>query len=246
MVDVTRVDGRIDDLDTEDMAMLRKFMGRQRSPDDARNKDRKKDKAIIHQTVPEAVLNPGGQDAPEEDRSWLDAVPLVDSSEPIAPVRDAPRSAQPAVIDEPNPDGADEFRADLKKLVGQEPNGLASARPRFPYGWLVVVEGPGVGEWFLLERGVSHVGSADGQTVRLDFGDDSVAPVRHAALAYDEEHHAFVLDSGPNAAVRLNGTAAHPQVTLRDGDVISIGATSLRLVALCSPNFYWGPEVRTG
>ncbi len=138
-------------------------------------------------------------------------------------------------------------REEVKRLVtGQVANEEASARPRFPYGWLVIVEGPGVGEWFLLERGVSHIGSAEGQTVRLDFDDATVAPIRHAAVAYDEGRDAFVLDSGPEAAVRLNGTAARSQATLRDGDVISVGGTSLRLVALCSSNFHWGSEPSSG
>ncbi len=247
MKHVTRIDRSFDDWDTEVMALLGRLMGRRRSPDDARKRDRKKDKAIIHKTVPEAVLYPGGQDAPEEDRSWLDAVPLVEPADPNVPETEAPPPERPAASrDEPEPVKADGIRADSEELPGQEANVEASARTRFPYGWLVVVEGPGVGEWFVLEGGVSHIGSAEGQTVRLDFGDTAIAPVRHAALTYDTGHHAFVLDGGPDAPVRLNGAAVRPQATLRDGDVVSLGGTSLRLVALCSPNFYWDPKTRSG
>jgi len=244
MARATRVKDRFDDRDTEDMLTLGKLKWRRRTLDGAGDEEHGDDGPIIHETVPEAVLYPHGQDAPTEDRSWLDTVPIVEPVEQNVP---EPETAPPAAErQEPEPDGTDERCANVEEISDQVANREASARPCFPYGWLVVVEGFGVGEWFPLERGVSHIGSAEGQTVRLDFGDPSVAPIRHAVLAYDETRHAFVLDSGPDAAVRLNGTSAQSRATLRDGDVISVGATSVRLVALCSPNFHWGSELRTG
>ena len=127
--------------------------------------------------------------------------------------------------------------------MSDKANTVASARPRFPCGWLVVVEGPGVGEWFVLERGVTHIGSGEGQTVHLDFGDTSVAPQQHAALAYDDDRQLFVLEGALDASVRVNGVPQEAALTLRDGDVVSLGRTSLRLVALCSPNFHWASEL---
>lgn len=226
------------------MLTFGKLMGRRRLLDDTGNEERRNDEPIVHESVPDAVLYPHGQEAPTEDRSWLDAVPLVDRVEQKMHEPEGPRPA--AERQEPEPDETDERHPDVDELFGQVANREAPARPRFPYGWLVVVEGPGVGEWFPLERGVSHIGSAVGQTVCLDFGDSSVAPIRHAALAYDEGYHAFVLDSGPDAPVRLNGTPTRSPVTLRDGDVISVDETSVRLVALCSPNFHWSSDLRTG
>ena len=92
----------------------------------------------------------------------------------------------------------------------------------------------------MLEKGTSHIGSAEGQTIRLDFGDASVSPERHAALIYDEGVHAFILAGGYGGSARLNGKPLAGRALLRDGDVFSLGGTSLRLVALCGQNFNWG------
>ncbi len=223
------------------MLKIGKLMGRGQSTGDPGGKSRKKDKAIIHKSVPDEVLYPFGQDETVEDRSWLDAVPIAKPAEPEAKAPKSPPPEPPKMLPQaPEPVRAEEKGA--AALFEQAANAEAAARPRFPYGWLVIVEGPGTGEWFPLERGVSLIGSAEGQTVRLAFGDDAVADARHAALAYDEARHAFVLDGSPVAAVRLNGTEAAPRAVLRDGDVVSLGGTSLRLVAMCSPNFHWGAE----
>ncbi len=247
MPGATRIYDRFDGWDTEDMLKLGRLMGRRKSFDDTGNVVAKNDEPIIHQTVPEEVLNPNRQDAPPEDRSWMDAVPIAERAEPNVPEPKPTHQERPvAERQKPEPDKTEARRADMPELSFQVANGEASARPRFPFGWLVVVEGPGVGEWFLLERGVSHIGSAEGQTVRLDFGDATVSPIRHAAVAYDEGRNAFVLDNSSDQAVRLNGTVARSQATLRDGDVISVGGTSLRLVALCSPNFHWDSETSAG
>jgi hypothetical protein len=231
--------------------MLGRLMRRRRADDDARNEEQARDEAIIHLTVPAAVLKTRDQSAPATDMSWLDSLPQATAPEPEAPEPDATpvvKTSEEEVARKRDsaaePVQGDEPRASAADHSGQEPNAEAPARPRFPFGWLVIVEGPGVGKWFPLERGVSHIGSAAGQTVRLDFeGDDSVAPTRHAELAFDEKRHAFQLDSNADGGVRLNGLTGRHRAVLRDGDVISVGGTSLRLVALCSPNFRWGEEL---
>ena len=230
------------------MLTLGKLIGRRRSLDVAAQEDREMDEAIIHQSVPEAVLDVQREDVPDVDRSWMDAVPLASLEEPIASKPEAsPRQRAgdqetgPGEVAEP----ADQ-RVETGTGIGQVANPEASARPRFPCGWLVVVEGPGVGEWFVLERGVSQIGSSEGQTVRLDFGDDSVRPIRHAVVAYDATRHDFALERSLDAAVRVNGVDTGARHVLRDGDVISVGGTSLRLVALCSPNFHWNPQLGAG
>ncbi len=243
MARAKRAEVRFYDRDTDNMLNFGKMTGRGQSPDDAGDKKSKTDKAIIHQTVPDEVLNPDGPDETLVDRSWLDAMPVADPTAPKAPVQKAPPPKPlPHLRQVPEPNETAEHRAKTKALFDQVANAEASARPRFPYGWLVVVEGPGVGNWFALERGVSHIGRGDGETVQLGFGDEAVAPARHVALAYDETRHSFVLDCGAGAAVRLNSVTAGPRATLRDGDVISLGGTSLRLVAICSQNFHWGSE----
>jgi|GEM_PF-4747396 len=226
------------------MGMFGRLVGR-RGPD---GKPAKKDKAIVHQFVPEEVLYPDGRPEHVADTSWLEAVPdrpqsataqAKPASQPATPkpaVRPAPAASASPAQQPPAP-------AVAAVTAKGAPNSSAADRPRFPCGWMVVVEGPGVGEWFVLERGTSHIGAGKGQTVQLDFGDDGIAEQEHAALTYNEAQQQFVLHGEAAGTLRINGVTASKDTHLRDGDVVSLGRTSLRLVALCSPNFHWASEL---
>ena len=220
--------------------MLGRLMGRGRSRVGARADEGEIDVPIVHETVPEEVFDAPRQNTSQADMSWMEAVPIAEpekqkAPEGVAAVPEIPNN----VREETAPAIPKENDASVDKPFNEKANTVASARGRCPHGWLVVVEGLGAGEWFVLESGVSHIGSDEGQTVQLDFGDTSVAPRRHAAVIYDERHHAFQLHGDDNAPIRLNGQVPTSPAMLRDGDVISVGGTSLRLVALCSQNFHW-------
>ena len=220
--------------------MLGRLMGRGRSRVDARADEGEIDVPIVHETVPEEVFDTPRQNTPAVDMSWMEAVPIAEPAKQKAPEAVAAVPEIPNYVpEEPAPAILKENYASVDKPSNEKANPVASARGRCPHGWLVVVEGPGAGEWFVLESGVSHIGSDEGQTVQLDFGDSSVAPRRHAAVIYDQRHHAFQLHGDDNAPIRLNGQVPTSPAMLRDGDVISVGGTSLRLVALCSQNFHW-------
>ncbi len=114
---------------------------------------------------------------------------------------------------------------------------------RFPTGWIVVTDGPGRGASFSLHAGVSQIGRGEDQTVRLDFGDTSISRNNHAAVAFDEEHNKhFLGHGGKSNLVRLNGKPVLSTEEMSDGDVIRIGETSLKFVALCGDEFTWNAE----
>ncbi len=116
-----------------------------------------------------------------------------------------------------------------------------SATGHFPAGWLVVVDGPGRGASFTIGAGVSTIGRGTDQTVCLDFGDTSVSRENHASIAYDEEQNSFFVGHGGKSnIVRRNGNPVLATEELADADLIRIGKTTLRFVALCGPNFTWG------
>ncbi len=116
-----------------------------------------------------------------------------------------------------------------------------SATGQFPAGWLVVVEGPGRGASFTIGAGVSTIGRGTDQTVCLDFGDTSVSRENHASIAYDEEQNTFFVGHGGKSnIVRRNGNPVLATEELADADLIRIGKTTLRFVALCGPEFTWG------
>lgn len=116
-----------------------------------------------------------------------------------------------------------------------------SAVARFPAGWLVVVDGPGRGASFAIGAGVSTIGRGADQTVCLDFGDTSVSRENHASVAYDDEQNRFFVGHGGKSnIVRRNGNPVLATEELSHADLIRIGKTTLRFVALCGPDFTWG------
>jgi hypothetical protein len=110
----------------------------------------------------------------------------------------------------------------------------------FPAGWLVVVDGPGRGAYFPVCDSVSSIGRGTDQAICLNFGDASVSRQNHAAIAYDAEQNRFFLGHGNKSnIVRRNGMPVLSTEEIVNGDVIRIGKTSLRFVALCGPDFTW-------
>ena len=122
----------------------------------------------------------------------------------------------------------------------------AAALVRFPVGWIVVVQGPGRGASFTLFNGVSAIGRGDDQPVKLDFGDTSISRTNHAVVAYDDEQRKFFLGHGGKAnIVRLNGKPVLSTEELSHNDIIRIGETTLRFLALCGADFDWSDEEGT-
>jgi hypothetical protein len=124
---------------------------------------------------------------------------------------------------------------------GQAPEATASAqREKFPVGWLVIVEGPGVGHSFSIFTGASMIGRGEDQVIRLDFGDNSISRHNHAAIAYDEEENKFYIGHGGKSnIIRRNARPVLSTEELHHADLIRIGETTLRFVALCGSDFQW-------
>ncbi|MEL7395088.1 MAG: FHA domain-containing protein [Pseudomonadota bacterium] len=116
-----------------------------------------------------------------------------------------------------------------------------------PVGWLVVVEGPGQGSAFTLHDGVASIGRGEDQTVSLAFGDNSISRENHAAIAYDDEQRSFFLGHGGKTnLVRLNGRPVLSTEELKSDDLIRIGETTMRFVALCGATFSWSEVQKNG
>jgi hypothetical protein len=107
-------------------------------------------------------------------------------------------------------------------------------------GWLVVVDGPGRGQFRPIFYGQNAVGRGQDLRVSIDFGDQRISREAHAFVVYDEvQRKFFVRDNGKSAIVRLNGNAVLTPTQLRDRDMISIGETTLMFVPLCDQSFDW-------
>lgn len=124
---------------------------------------------------------------------------------------------------------------------------VSGGRVRRPVGWLVVIEGPGTGDWFALENGLTHLGRGADQDVCLDFGDQSISRQSHAFITYDIVRHRFELSHGESRnRTRLNGDVVEHKAALSHGDRISIGKTTLRIAVFCDDQFSWAPIVDKG
>lgn len=111
---------------------------------------------------------------------------------------------------------------------------------QFPVGWLVIISDQGRGASFVLKDGVSNIGRGDDQTVRLDFGDNSISRSNHASVAYDAEQGSFFVGHGGKTnLVRLNNAPLLSTEQLNSGDCIKVGQTVLRFMAFCGESFSW-------
>ena len=136
-----------------------------------------------------------------------------------------------------------ESTAGVVDLFDSTPAAAPTKRAKFPVGWAIVVEGPGRGECFSLESGMSQIGRGEDQAIQLDFGDNAVSRTNHAAIVYDAEKHTFLLGHGGKSnIVRLNDEPVISNEALKDGDMIRIGETTLRFTPLCSPEFNWADD----
>lgn len=122
-----------------------------------------------------------------------------------------------------------------------------TAYTEFPVGWLIVTEGSGRGSAFTLFNGVSNIGRGEDQTVRLDFGDNTISRENHASIAYDPRQKSFYIGHGGKAnLVRRNDRPVLSTEEMAPGDRITIGETTLRFVPFCGPDFSWEESHSTG
>lgn len=107
-------------------------------------------------------------------------------------------------------------------------------------GWLVVIEGPGRGQSLEVGLGANSLGRAPGQKLCLDFGDTQISRERHAVLTYDPRSRRFILQNGEGRALTyVDDNLVIEPVDLKGGETITVGATQLRFVAFCGPEFGW-------
>lgn len=125
-------------------------------------------------------------------------------------------------------------------FTGTQEATATAQREKFPVGWLVIVEGPGVGHSFSIFTGASMIGRGEDQVIRLDFGDNAISRNNHAAIAYDEEQNKFYIGHGGKSnIIRRNARPVLSTEELHHADLIRIGETTLRFVALCGSDFKW-------
>ena len=108
-------------------------------------------------------------------------------------------------------------------------------------GWLVVVGGPGIGQYRPIFEGNNSMGRAASNRIPIDFGDDAISAEEQAYIRYDSAERSFLFV--PNLAktnvVSLNEKRPTGAVELTQMDVITMGRTQLVFVPFCGPDFDW-------
>ncbi len=136
--------------------------------------------------------------------------------------------------------GFDTSDGDVVNLFDSTGAAAPARDTKFPVGWIVVADGPGYGESFTLKAGMSAIGRGEDQAVALDFGDTAISRSNHAAIVFDPESSQFYLGHGGKSnIVRLNGQPVISNEVLKSGDLIRLGETTLRFMALCGKDFNW-------
>ena len=143
-----------------------------------------------------------------------------------APVQQAAASAQPPVAAEP------------KTSINFGAAG--DTAENFVCGWLVVVDGPGKGKSLNVCAGQSAISRSATERIVLNFGDTSITSKQQLLVIFDDENREFIVAPGNGSSLnRLNGQIVAGQMLLKTGDILKVGATTLRFVAFCDASFSW-------
>lgn len=140
----------------------------------------------------------------------------------------------------PPPGGESKTRlAGPADLAGAKPAPAAASEDPV-VGWVVVVDGPGQGNSLPLGYGMNELARSATARVPLDFGDDLIARSQHATITFDPRSLTFFVQHGTSKNLTYLGEVPvlSPQ-ELNSGQEITLGATRLRFVALCGPDFDW-------
>ena len=108
-------------------------------------------------------------------------------------------------------------------------------------GWLVVVGGPGIGQYRPIFEGNNTLGRGSSNRIAVDFGDDAISAEEQGYIRYDSAERSFLFV--PNLAktnvVSVNDKRPTGAVELSQMDVITMGRTQLVFVPFCGPDFDW-------
>jgi len=108
-------------------------------------------------------------------------------------------------------------------------------------GWLVVVQGLGLGAFRPIYEGNNHIGRAKNQRIPIDFGDDTISSEEQAYIRYDsmDRSFLFVPNLSKTNIVAINDKKPTGAVKLEAMDLITMGRTKLAFVPFCGEEFDW-------
>ncbi len=107
-------------------------------------------------------------------------------------------------------------------------------------GWLVCVKGAHLGQSFPLHMGKNTIGRSEDNDIILSK-DNTVSRQPQASIVYEPQRRDFFLVPrfDGNNLVYLNKEYTEGKSSLKDRDLLEIGASTLMFVRLCGDDFSW-------
>jgi hypothetical protein len=184
-----------------------------------------------------------------DDKAAMPASPSA--ADAAREVKGVPRPLDDALADGDRPPTTRVFRANARSTADepvrtslvrgkqQVKRGVFETDP--VVGWLVIVGGPGIGQFRPIFEGNNTVGRSAQNRIPIDFGDDAISGEEQAYIRYDSSDRSFLFV--PNLAktnvVSLNDRRPTAAVELQAMDVITMGRTQLVFVPFCGQHFDW-------
>lgn len=223
------------------------------SRDDTREAQMAAQIAKVPAAQPQVPALAGKPDPDASDNGRKDAAPSPSAAEAAREVRgsskpleerhmelDSPPTTR--VVRSPAKPAAEPAGAPRTTLVrGRQQVKRGSFEQDPVVGWLVVVGGPGIGQFRPIFEGNNTVGRSGDNRIAIDFGDDAISSEEQAYIRYDSAERSFLFV--PNLAktnvVSVNDKRPTGAVALSQMDVITMGRTQLVFVPFCGADFDW-------
>ena len=110
-------------------------------------------------------------------------------------------------------------------------------------GWLVVISGPGQGNFLKLGYGQNSIGRGPNERISLNFGDSQISRESHAVVTYDPRGNQFYINCGAGSTNLTYLKDGAPPILeaqiLAPGSHITLGDTTLLFVPFCGEEFTW-------
>lgn len=113
-----------------------------------------------------------------------------------------------------------------------------------PAGFLVVIDGPGIGNALAIQAHNNVCGRSSNNDICIDFGDKEITRHDHVRFAYYPAKRQFRVIPGQGRMTLHKGEPLEMPQPLERGDVVQLGRTKLRFAPFCDADFDWDETAR--
>lgn len=108
-------------------------------------------------------------------------------------------------------------------------------------GWLVCMNGEARGNDYRLHAGRNFIGRSTRMDVVL-AEDRTIAREKHGSVTYDPKGNSFYVTGEGGNLMYLNGKLLDTSQKLQEGDIVTVGETTLMFIPFCKEERTWEEE----